>query len=84
MSGADPAFRLGREEHGDDARIGGQRLDAAGEAPSGEAPPVAGVGALCAGGTRGVGVAPRGGDLGVMEAGQIRDGRIGRVQRRKS
>ncbi len=45
------------------------------------APPVAGIGALGAGGARGVGVAPRGGDLGMVEARQVDDGRIRRVRR---
>ncbi len=76
-------LRLGGEEHGDDTRVGGQALELPREAPGGEAPPVAGVGALGAGGARGVGVAPRGGDLGVVEAGQVGDGRIRRVRRRR-
>ncbi len=41
-----PGLCLGREEYGDDAWISRKRLQAAGEAPGGEAPSVAGVGAL--------------------------------------
>ena len=74
---------LGREEHGDDARVGGQRLELPRESPGREAAPVAGVGALGVGSARGVGVAPCGGDLGVAEAGQVGDGRIARVRRRQ-
>ncbi len=47
------------EEHRDRPRVGRQDLERAGEAPGGEAAPVAGVGAAGAGRARGFGIAAR-------------------------